>query len=117
MCIRALSSGLLFVAIGPSNAFPSPFQYPQHLNVPRHIGSNYTSPPSSPAPQEGDAHGALTTLHAEGTISGAGSDVGSVGTERGTNASIWRVRKRAAEVSQLLEGRLEGFELSSGDWR
>jgi hypothetical protein len=117
MCIRALSSGLLFVAIGPSNVFPSPFPYPQHLNVPRHIGSNYTSPPSSPAPHEGDVHGGLATLHAEGTISGAGSEVGSVGTERGAGASIWGVRKRAAEVSQLLEGRLEGFQLSSGDWR
>lgn len=109
MCIRALSSGLLFVAIGPSNVFPSPFQYSQqYLNVPGHISSNYTSPPSSPVPHEGET---------AGTISGTGSEVGSVGTERGANASIWGVRKKALEISQLLEDRLEGFELSSGDGR
>ena len=117
MCIRALSSGLLFVAIGPSNVFSLPFQYTHNPNAPRHIGSNYTSPPSSPAPHDGDGRGPLGTLHAEGTFSGAGSEAGSVGTERGANASLWGVRKRAAEVRQLLEGRLEGFVLSSGDGR
>jgi hypothetical protein len=117
MCIRMLSSGLLFVAIGPSNTFPSQFQYPQHLSVSRNISSTYTSPPSSPTPHEADGHGGLAALHAEGTISGAASDVGSVGTDRGANASIWGIRKKAAEVSQLLEGRLEGFRLGSGDWR
>jgi hypothetical protein len=68
---------------------------------------------------DSDIHGGLVPLHGhtEGTFSGAGSEVGSVGTTRGANASIWGVRKRAGEVSQLLEGRLEGFELSSGDGR
>lgn len=117
MCIRMLSSGLLFVAIGPSNTFHSPFQYQQHISASRNISSTYTSPPASPAPHEGDGHGSLAALHVEGTISGAASEVGSVGTDRGANASIWGVRKKAAEVSQLLEGRLAGFELSSGDSR
>lgn len=118
MCICALSSGLLFVAIGPSNSFPSSFQYSQqYLNVPRYTGSNYISPPSSPVPHKGDAPRGLAAIHAEGTISGTGSEAGSIGTERGTNTSIWGVRKRALEISKLLEGRLEGFELSSRDRR
>jgi hypothetical protein len=111
MYIRALSSGLLFVAIGPSNVFPS------HLNVPRHIGSTYTSPLLSPAPHDGDAYGTMATLHTEGVISAARSEASSVGTERGANTSLWGVRKRATEVSQLLEGRLEGFVLGSRDTR
>jgi hypothetical protein len=119
MCIRALSSGLLFVAIGPSNVFPSPFQHSQHLSMSQNITSRSASPPSSPAGHDGDMHGSLVPLHGhtEGTISGTASEVGSVGTERTAHASIWGVRKQAAEVSQLLEARLEGFELSSGEWR
>ncbi|PSS22177.1 hypothetical protein M430DRAFT_49329 [Amorphotheca resinae ATCC 22711] len=118
MCIRALSSGLLFVAVGPSNISPSQFPS-QHLNVPRHILSGSGSPPSSPAAHEGNTHGSQVSLHAhgEGTFSGAGSEAGSVGAERSTHASIWSVRRQAEEVGRLLEGRFEGFVLSSGEGR
>jgi hypothetical protein len=52
-------------------------------------------------------------LHGHGELlSGAASEAGSVGSERGAQASIWGVRRRADEVSAALEGKLEGFVLS-----
>jgi len=45
-------------------------------------------------------------------LSGAASEAGSVGSERGAQASIWGFRRRADEVGGLLEGKLEGFVFS-----
>lgn len=45
-------------------------------------------------------------------LSGAVSDAGSVGSERGATASIWGLRRRADEIGAALEERLEGFVLS-----
>lgn len=42
------------------------------------------------------------------------SDVGSIGSERAAQASIWSVRRRAEDVGNALEKRLEGFVLSEG---
>lgn len=50
-------------------------------------------------------------MHGE-VLSGAVSDAGSAGSERGAQASIFGVRRRADEVGAALEGRLEGFVLS-----
>ena len=93
MCIRALSSGLLFVAIGQGTQ-SSGSQY---------IGSPAVSAPGSPREdlQHNDSQATLR----------AGSETGSVGSERG-QGGIWNIRRRAEEVGNLLEGRLGGFELS-----
>ena len=94
MCIRALSSGLLFVAIG-QGAQPSGSQY---------LGSPAVSVPGSPrdVSQHNDNQGILQ----------AGSEAGSVGSERG-QGGIWSIRRRAEEVGNQLEGKLGGFELSA----
>jgi hypothetical protein len=106
MCIRSLSSGLLFVAIGPSST-PSP--NPQH-RIP--LSAN-TSAPGSPGVNEMGHHGSQVSLHGhDGLLGGPASEAGSIGSERGAQASIWGVRRRAAEVGQALEGKLEGFVLS-----
>lgn len=112
MSIRSLASGLLFVAVGASST-PSPFPSSQHLQH-RIASSTNTSGPSSPlAYDPGYQHGSQVSLHRHGELlSGPVSEAGSVGSERGTQASIWSVRRRADEVSAALEGRLEGFVLS-----
>ena len=104
MCIRALKSGLLFVAIGPS-----PSSSTQH----QQIGSRHTSPPSSPSALERE-HGSQLSL--QGEMSGAVSEAGSMGTERSVvGASIWGIRRQAEDLGRRLEGRLEGFGLSAGE--
>ena len=109
MCIRALKSGLLFVAIGPSPSTSTQSPYPSS----QHIASGHTSPPSSPSAL-GREHGSQLSL--PGEMSGAVSDAGSVGTERSVvGASIWGVRRQAEELGRRLEGRLEGFGLSAGE--
>lgn len=45
-------------------------------------------------------------------FSGAVSEAGSMTSERGSQASIWSVKRRADQVSAALEGKLEGFVLS-----
>jgi len=98
MCVRALSSGLLFVAIGPSS---TSHQSSQHLT----LGSeSHSLAPSSPGIQE--SYGSQMSLHE------ARSDAGSVVGD--AKASIWGVRRRADEVAKALEGRLDGFVLSDG---
>ena len=94
MCIRALTSGLLFVAIGQG----------AHLSGSQYVGSPAISAAGSPrdALQYNDSQANLK----------AGSEAGSVGSERG-QGGIWSIRKRVEEVGNLLEGKLGGFELST----
>lgn len=111
MSIRCLTSGLLFVAIGPS-ATSSQLSGSQLLQ-PRIVSSRDTSAPGSPGVHEGYLHGSQVSLQGHGELpSGAVSDAGSVGSERGAQASIWGLRRRADEVGAALEERLEGFVLS-----
>lgn len=121
MYIRSLVSGLLFVAIGPSSIPSSSLPSLQLLNAQQSpsIGEGSTSPPLSPPLKQDEMHGSQVSLqaHGEGTISGAGSEAGSAVTERGAHASIWGVRRHAEEVGRLLEEKLGGFVLSSGDGR
>ena len=129
MVVRALKSGLLFVAIGPSTSVShSPHPSSQTLHPPTHlrIPSSQASPPSSPSPQI-DAHGSQTSLNVAGLggsnpaggISAAPSEAGSVGTSAslGAPTSIWGVRRQAEEVAKWLEGNLEGFVSSIGEAR
>jgi hypothetical protein len=110
MSIRTLISGLLFVAIGPSP--PSQFTSSQHVQ-PRIASSTNTSAPGSPGIHEIYRYESQVSLHVHGEVlSGAVSDAGSAGSERGAQASIFGVRRRADEVGAALEGRLEGFVLS-----
>jgi hypothetical protein len=106
MCIRALTSGLLFVAIGPDpSSAQSPYpssQYLQHL----------TSVSSSPNAQLDREREGGSQLKLEDVGSG-GSEAGSIGTERSVGASIWGVRRQAEDVGRFLEGALQGFVLSS----
>lgn len=94
MCIRALSSGLLFVAIG-QGAQPT--------------GSQYISSPNISAP--GSPREVLQHNDSQATLK-VGSEAGSVRSERG-QGGIWSIRKRAEEVGNLLEGKLGGFELNA----
>lgn len=41
------------------------------------------------------------------------SDAGSIGSQKGAQASIFGVRRRADEVGAALEEKLEGFVLSA----
>jgi hypothetical protein len=113
MCIRALRSGLLFVAIGPSSSLPSATVSPQPSSqyLQQHLTS-HASPPASPNTQLEREQASQLSLHVE-VASGAGSDSGSVGTERSAGASIWGIRRQAEEVSRFLEGALQGFVLSA----
>jgi hypothetical protein len=121
MYIRSLVSGLLFVAIGPSSIPSSSLPSSQLLHAQQSlsIGEGSTSPPLSPPLKQDEMHGSQVSLqaHGEGMISGAGSEAGSAVTERGAHASIWSVRRHAEEVGRLLEEKLGGFVLSSGDGR
>ncbi|PVH86724.1 hypothetical protein DL98DRAFT_312134 [Cadophora sp. DSE1049] len=116
MVIRALSCGLLFVAIGPSTP-PSSTSHPNqnhslqaqaHMNLSRH-----TSPPSSP---QGDTHdgerGGGGHL-AAGMGSTAPSDAGSIRSTGTRTGSIVGVKRQAVEIGKWLDGQLEGFRLSS----
>jgi len=108
MCIRALTSGLLFVAIGPStaSAVQSPYPSSQYLH---HLSQ--TSPPSSPSAQSDREQ---SQLGLQGEVgSSAVSEAGSIGTERSMGASIWGVRRQAEDVGRFLEGALQGFMLSA----
>jgi hypothetical protein len=112
MSIRSLTSGLLFVAIGPSST-PSAFPNSPRLQH-RIASSTNTSGPSSPSAHEsGFHHGSQVSLHRHAEVlSGAVSEAGSVGSEGGAQTSIWSMRRRADAVSAALETRLEGFVLS-----
>jgi hypothetical protein len=117
MVIRALSCGLLFVAIGPSSVtVSSPGQTLRAQSINSHA---HASPPSSPLGQghgengyngEG-AHDGLGV----GSGSGAPSEAGSVRSTR--TASIMGVKRQAEEIGQWLDGQLEGFQLSSAEGR
>jgi hypothetical protein len=67
------------------------------------------SAPSSPSIQ--DAHGSQLSFQG----SEARSEAGSVASERGVQASILGVRRRAEEVAEALEERMSGFVLSDGE--
>ena len=116
MVIRALSCGLLFVAIGPSSISPSsPSQTLRAQSISSHT---HTSPPSSPLAHgengyngEGAYEGGLGAL-----ASGAPSEAGSV-RSTGRTASIMGIKRQAEEVGRWLDGQLDGFQLSSAEGR
>jgi hypothetical protein len=127
MVIRALSCGLLFVAIGPTiiPSAPTSSPFPNlHTLVSPNIPSSHTSPPSSP-PAHYDGHDGIaerdiapSTIAAIG--SGAPSEAGSVGssvTGGRTQASILGVKRQADEVGRWLEDKLRGFVLNSAEGR
>ncbi|KAH7342229.1 hypothetical protein BKA65DRAFT_537535 [Rhexocercosporidium sp. MPI-PUGE-AT-0058] len=131
MVIRALSCGLLFVALGPSTSPSS--SNPQDpnqntLQAQAHLNSSlsrHTSPPSSPPAlgETGDSErgremgGHLNLNLAVG--SAAPSDAGSIrstGTRTGTG-SLVGIKRQAVEVGKWLDAQLEGFQLSSPEGR
>ncbi|KAG9232398.1 hypothetical protein BJ875DRAFT_380760 [Amylocarpus encephaloides] len=114
MVIRALSCGLIFVAIGPT-AHPHPsssglYSHSHTLLTPK-ILPTPDSPPSSPMPQH-EGHEEL----GERVVSGAGS-VTSSATGARIQASILGVKRQADEVGIWLEDKLQGFMLSSAEGR
>jgi hypothetical protein len=117
MVIRALSCGLLFVAIGPSSVpVSSPSQTLRAQSISSHT---HTSPPSSP-PGQGHGENGYNGEGAHdgvglGSGSGAPSEAGSVRSTR--TASIMGVKRQAEEVGRWLDGQLEGFQLSSAEGR
>jgi hypothetical protein len=116
MVIRALSCGLLFVAIGPSSiGVPSPSQTLHAQSI-----SSHTSPPSSPT-AHGDGHGYNGEGAHEGGLGGVGSgapsEAGSVRSTGSRTASIMGIKRQAEEVGRWLDGQLEGFQLSSAEGR
>ncbi|KAG9241259.1 hypothetical protein BJ878DRAFT_483111 [Calycina marina] len=96
MCIRLLTPGLLFVAIGENGGRVG------GGGEGMEIGSVLGSPREN------------CNSHSNGVIGigKATSEAGSVGSERG-QGGIWGIRRRTEEVGNLLEEKLEGFELSS----
>ncbi|KAE9380716.1 hypothetical protein N431DRAFT_432982 [Stipitochalara longipes BDJ] len=116
MVIRALSCGLLFVAIGPSSISPSsPSQTLRAQSISSHT---HTSPPSSPL-----AHGE-NGYNGEGAHEGGSGGLGSsapseTGSVRSTGrmASIMGIKRQAEEVGRWLDRQLEGFQLSSAEGR
>ncbi|PMD35713.1 hypothetical protein L207DRAFT_516665 [Hyaloscypha variabilis F] len=119
MVIRALSCGLLFVAIGPSSPSSISPSSPSHTLRAQSISSpTHTSPPSSPPPHgengyngEGAHEGGLGGLG-----SGAPSEAGSA-RSTGRMASIMGIKRQAEEVGRWLDGQLDGFQLSSAEGR
>ncbi|CZT39921.1 uncharacterized protein RSE6_00051 [Rhynchosporium secalis] len=141
MVIRALSCGLLFVAIGPSNTStanstsnpqnsgPNPGQ--QTLQAQAHASSSRpTSPPSSPPPPpaHGDTHDGDSQSQVQSQVqspaqsqrefgnhlavgSAAPSDAGSIRSTGTRGGSIVSLKRQAVEVGRWLDGQLEGFRL------
>jgi hypothetical protein len=119
MVIRALTCGLLFVAIGPLNASSTSSPHPSsHTLTAQGSSHSYTSPPSSPPAHEGyegvhererDSSGSLV-----GIRSSAPSEAGSVGSTGTRTGSIMGVKRQADEVGRFLDAQLEGFVLSLG---
>ena len=103
--MRALRSGLLFVAIGPSLHSTIHLSHPSSQYL-QHLSLSHTSPPASPS-----ALGERE--HILGVTSGAVSEVDSIGTEAITGASMWGIRRQAEDVGRFLEGALQGFVLST----
>ncbi|KAF4617046.1 hypothetical protein G7Y89_g15102 [Cudoniella acicularis] len=120
MVIRALSCGLLFVAIGPTitaSTSTSPFPSSHAL-----LASAHTSPPSSPQAQENHEPLGERSLSGGSLAVGSGtpSESGSVGssvTGARTQATILGIKRQADEVGRWLEGQLKGFKLSSEEER
>ncbi|KAG4420559.1 hypothetical protein IFR04_006266 [Cadophora malorum] len=129
MVIRALSCGLLFVAMGPStpssqnNSNPNSntnhhqpsLQAQAHMNLSRH-----TTPPSSPQgdTKDGERGGGAGGGHlAAGMGSAAPSDAGSIRSTGTRTGSIVGIKRQAVEIGKWLDGQLEGFRLSSPDGR
>lgn len=116
MVIRALSCGLLFVAIGPSIT-PSATPNSQAL-VPPQVTSSQASPQASPPHHEG--HEGLEERVASGGSLAVGSENGSVRssvTSARTQASILGIKRQADEIGRWLENSLKGLVLSTADRR
>ncbi|KAH6724749.1 hypothetical protein BKA61DRAFT_466532 [Leptodontidium sp. MPI-SDFR-AT-0119] len=120
MVIRALSCGLLFVAIGPSTSSSSQHPSQHSLQAQAHLNmslSRHTSPPSSP-PAHGEGHEGereMGGLLAVG--SAAPSDAGSIRSTGTRTGSLVGVKRQAVEVGKWLDAQLEGFRLSSPEGR
>ncbi|PBP20958.1 hypothetical protein BUE80_DR008248 [Diplocarpon rosae] len=125
MVIRALSCGLLFVAIGPSLSTPtSPTPLSNALQAQAHLNSlslsRHPSPPSSPPAardQERDpGPGAENTgLLAVSSAAPSQSDAGSIRSTGTRTGSLVGVKRQAVEVGKWLDVQLEGFRLSSAE--
>lgn len=120
MVIRALSCGLLFVAIGPSSTAAA-VSSPSHTLRAQSISSHtHTSPPSSPLGQGQEENGYNGEGAHDGVAlgggSGAPSEAGSV-RSAGRTASIMGVKRQTEEVGRWLDGQLEGFQLNSAEGR
>ncbi|CAL3969430.1 unnamed protein product [Diplocarpon coronariae] len=125
MVIRALSCGLLFVAIGPSiSTSASPTPPPNTLLAQAHLNSlslsRHTSPPSSPpalADQEREPGPGTGNLGLLGVSSAAPSqsDSGSIRSTGTRTGSLVGVKRQAVEVGKWLDVQLEGFRLSSAE--
>ena len=123
MVIRALTCGLLFLAIGPvsSSSISSPYPSSHTLHAQGHGSiSSHTSPPSSP-PAQGDGHDGsherdvpAGNLLGVGIGSSAPSEAGSVGSTGTRTGSIMGIKKQADEVGIFLDAQLEGLVLISG---
>jgi hypothetical protein len=116
MVIRALSCGLLFIAIGASTLAASSPSQTLHASS----TSQHTSPPSSPPAQgEGNAYNGEGTQERDLGAVGSGvlSDAGSVTSTGSRTASIMGLKRQAEEVGRWLDGQLEGFQLSSAEGR
>ena len=113
MVIRALSCGLLFVAIGASTlAASSPSQTLQASSL-----SQHTSPPSSPPAQGEGYNGEGAQGDLDAVRSGAPSDAASVTSTGSRTAGIMGAKRQAEEVARWLDGQLEGFQFSSAEGR
>ncbi|KAH8684520.1 hypothetical protein BGZ60DRAFT_397726 [Tricladium varicosporioides] len=125
MVIRALSCGLLFVAIGPTTNPSSSTS--SHTLLPPHTGSSHTSPPSSPQPQHEGQEGIGERDHSGSSLAAIGSGGGGAPSESGsvgssvvgarTQASILGIKRQADEVGRWLEGSLRGFNMSAAEGR
>jgi hypothetical protein len=119
MVIRALTCGLLFVAIGPSNASSTSSPHPSsHTLAAQGSSHSHTSPPSSPPAHEGyegiHERERDSSSNLVGIRSSAPSEAGSVGSIGTRTGSIMGVKKQADEVGRFLDAQLEGFVLSLG---
>ncbi|KAH6679391.1 hypothetical protein B0J14DRAFT_296658 [Halenospora varia] len=128
MVIRALSCGLLFVAIGPTiNPSSSTSTYPSSHTLLPHASLSHASPPSSPQPQHEGQEGIGERDHSGSSLNAIGSGGGGAPSESGsvgssavgarTQASILGIKRQADEVGRWLEESLRGFNMSAAEGR
>ncbi|CAG8978697.1 hypothetical protein HYALB_00004680 [Hymenoscyphus albidus] len=127
MVLRALSCGILFVAIGPV-ATPSASAHsvnpnPHTLLTPL-VASNTTSPPSSPPQNNEGQHESIernvtssTHIPIESKAPSIAGSVGSSVVAGRAQASILGVKRHADDVGVWLEKQLRGFVLGSAEFR